>query len=114
MKTLGRILVILLAATVVVGATWSLTHRAKSESTFPAPAQFRPRESFSGEEFAPGGHPEGLREGGFEREHGAFRLFGWIKNVGLIAVIVTVIVFLEHVWDKKRISHFALSKEEQP
>lgn len=109
MKTLGRIAIILLAAAVVVGAAWALTRNTGNGQAVPAEAQFRPGDDFGGKEFAaPGQRPEGLREGGFERGRGGFRQFGWIKNVGLIAVIVAVVVLFERVLDRKRINHAAV------
>lgn len=104
MQTMGRILVILLAAAIVVGAAWALTRNTESAQTFPAGAQFRPGDDFNSEEFAPLQQPEGLREGGFERGRGDFRLFGWVKNVGVIAVIVAIVLFIERLLDGKRAS----------
>ncbi|MFZ5912381.1 MAG: hypothetical protein ACOYYU_20440 [Chloroflexota bacterium] len=108
MKTIARISIILLAAAVVVGAAWALTRNTGSGHAIPAEAQFRPGDGFDSEEFASGQRPEGLREGGFEKGRGGFRRFGWIKNVGLIAVIVAVVVLFERVLDRKRINHAAV------
>jgi len=105
MKTIGRIAIILLAAAVVVGAAWTLTRNTGSGQAIPAETQFRPADGFGGEEFAPDQRPEGLREGGFERGRGGFRQFGWIKNAGLIAMIVAVVLLFERFLDRKRANH---------
>ncbi len=105
MKMIGRIAIILLAAAVVVGATWALTRNTGRGQAIPAETQFRPGDGFGGEEFAPHQRPEGWREGGFERGRDGFRPFGWIKNIGLIAMIVAVVVLFERFLDRKRVNH---------
>ncbi len=102
MKTIGRIAIILLAAAVVVGAAWALTRNTSRGQAIPAETQFRPGDGFGREEFAPGRRPERFREGGFERGRGGFLLFGWIKNVGLIAMIVAVVLLFERFLNRRR------------
>ncbi len=114
MKTIGRILIILLATTVVVGATWALTRNGVNAQFAPGEGRFRPDGDFGGEELFPeqppqgldpGQRPEGFREGVFERAHrGDFFLFGWLRNIGIIAVIVAVVVFAESLWNHRRIN----------
>jgi hypothetical protein len=112
---IGRILIILLAATVVVGVAWLLTRNGANAQFAPGGAQFRPGGDFGGEGFVPGQPPEGfnpsqrlegLREGGFDRDRrsGGFLPFGWIKNFLLIAVIVAVVVFVEYLLGKRRLN----------
>lgn len=105
MKTIGRILIILLAAGVVVGGAWALTRNGANTQFAPGEAGFRQNGNFDGQGFAPGQHPEGFREGGFgrDRRDGRFLPLGWIRNIGLIAVVVAVTVFAERVMDKMRI-----------
>lgn len=112
MKIIGRILIILLAAALVVGAAWALTRNganAQFAPGGPGETRFRPDGDFNGEGFVPGPRPEGLREGGFDRDrHGSGLIpFGWIKNVVLIAIIVAVVVFVEFVMDRRRMKRFA-------
>ena len=116
MKIIGRILIILLAASVVVGAAWALTRNGANAQFAPGEARFRPDGDSDGQGFAPGQlpdgfspgqRPEGFREGGFDRgRRGGFLPLGWIKNIGLIAVIVAVIVFVEYVMDRRRRKRF--------
>ena len=102
MKTIGRILIILLAASVVIGGAWALTRNGANAQLAPGEAGFRQNGNFDGQGFAPGQRPEGFREGGLGRDPrgGRFLPLGWIRNICLIAVIVAVIVFAERVMDK--------------
>lgn len=112
MKIIGRILIILLAASVVVGAAWALTRNGANAQLAPGEARTRPGGDFNGERLVPGQapdgfnpnqRPEGLREGGFDRgRQSGFLPIGWIKNFVLIAIIVAVVVFIEFVMDRRR------------
>ena len=122
MKTIVRILIILLAASVVVGATWALTRSGANAQFSPGEARFRPNGDFGGEGFVPGQppqgfgqgqRPEGFREGGFDGgRRGGFLPFGWIRNIGLIAVIVAVVVFVEYLMDRRRIKRITKVPDE--
>ena len=122
MKIIGRILIILLAASVVVGAAWALTRNGANVQFAPDEARFRPDGDFGGQGFVPdqspqgfgqGQRPEGFREGSFDRgRRGGFLPLGWIKNIGLIAVIVAVVVFVEHVMDRRRRRRFEKNADE--
>jgi hypothetical protein len=113
-KTIGRILIILLAATLVVGAAWILTRNGANAQFGPGEGRFRPKGGdfndpgfFPGQPtngFNPDQRPGGFREGGFERGRRGFFLFGWLRNIGLIAVIVAVILFGESLWKSRRIN----------
>jgi len=109
MKIISRILIILLAASVVIGATWALTHNNNQNAQFgPGDATFRPDNNFRGDGFVPGQRPEGSREGGFDRGRGGgFLPFGWIKNIVLISVIVAVVLLVEFFIDRRRVKHLA-------
>jgi len=116
MKIIGRILIILLAASVVVGATWALTHNNNQNIQFgPGNATFRPDNNFQGEGFAPGQRPDGGRDGGFDRgRRGGFLLFGWIRNIVLIFVIVAVVLLIEFIIDRRRVKRLAKAHAENP
>lgn len=115
MKTLGRTLIILLAAFIVIGATVALANAGllSNFSRFPGErgefGEFEPGEFPQGEfqrpndgDFAEGFRPEhgpGGREGGGGR---GFNLFSWIKNLAIISVIVVIVVGLERLFARKR------------
>ncbi|NUM46721.1 MAG: hypothetical protein HUU38_18610 [Anaerolineales bacterium] len=115
MKTLGRTLIILLAAFIVIGATVALANAGllSNFSRFPGErggfgefeqGQFPPGEFQrpEGDEFAQGFRPErgpGGREGGFGR---GFNLFSWIKNIAIISLLVIIVVGLERLFARKR------------
>lgn len=113
MKIIGRILIILLAATLVVGAAWALTRNGANAQFAPGELRSRPGGDANSQQFVPGQppdgfnpgqRPEGGRDDGFDRGRGGgFLPFGWIKNIVLIAVIVAVVVFVEFVIDRRRL-----------
>lgn len=104
MKTLGRILIILLA-TVLVGAALYFLVDANSSSADlpfdrPEGAEFRPQG-----ERPLGDFPEGLRPGRGGGERGAVGgrwMFGLVKNVGVIALLVAVIVIPKSLFNRKK------------
>ncbi len=89
MKTFGRILVIVVAFAVVMGLMYFAVNANSNNSN--ASAFDRGNRQFEGEGFNPNGpRPEfrGEREGG-----GGFGwIFGVIKNTGIVAVLVALIV----------------------
>jgi len=111
MKTVGRILIILAAAMVVVGATVAITHNS-------SPAQF-PASGPDGEAFHPGGdrlgnldsgamspRPEGF-DAGFRRgrdEIGGRSFFSaqLARNFAVIAGFVLVVTLLERLLKIRR------------
>jgi len=107
MKTLGKILVILVVFAVAMGITYFAVNASGSSSTdlpqfenrerpFPANGQFEPgeRPEFSGGEF----------EGRERREgDGGGLMFGLIKNVGIIAILVTILVVPKNLIKRKRL-----------
>jgi len=97
MKTLGRILIILLAFTLVMAITYTAVNAASSSIGVPA--------------FKRGGEglprPEGVRppngEGReFRRGAGGLRwIMGIVKNMGIIAIIVALVVWLKDFMRKR-------------
>ncbi|MBI3174500.1 MAG: hypothetical protein HYZ25_12315 [Chloroflexi bacterium] len=109
MKTLGRILIILLATTIVTGAWVALVNGigANVSASFDRPggAEFRPQQQGNQPPagFPEGGFPQGERPdrergGGFM---GRFAL-GLVKNVGIVAVLVGLIVIPKSLFSQKR------------
>jgi len=93
MKALGRILIILVAFAVVMGITYGTVNASGSSST--STPQFE-----SGERPAsPSGQFEGRPEG---QEGGGGLMFGLIKNIGIIAIVVTLIALPKSVVQKKK------------
>lgn len=88
MKTLGRILVILVAFTMVMGITYAAVNASNSSISADMPmfergggGQSRPENGQP--EFSSGERHEGPRGGGW--------MFGLIKNAGIVAIIVALI-----------------------
>ena len=106
MKTVGRILIIV-TITMLIGAGLYFLVTANASSVTPGGFP-------GGEEFRPGGElpafdgqrPEGFRPEGRERgEMEGGWTFGLVKNIGVIAILVTVIVLPSSMRKKKRISN---------
>jgi hypothetical protein len=104
MKIIGRILLILavfsaLSGLMVVAVNASGTSAVPSDLNG-ASSQFRPTGGGDGE----GTRPEG---GGFRPEHGGERggaggMFGLVKNLGVMVVLVTIIALPRSLAKKKR------------
>jgi len=118
MKVIGRILIILLAASIVTGAAWAFTNNRSQ--VVRGESQFQPGANFEGGAFTPpqpgqgfasGSRSEGRREPGFEggRRGRGFLPFGWVRNFGLIAAIVVGFVFIEYLINKRRSKQFTES-----
>ena len=114
MKTIGRILIILLTAGLIaaaifaaVNASGSSAHAGFGEPFNNNGAQTRAGFPASGNgEFRPGGSPlGGFRDGGHPERGGEAGgwLFGTIRNVGIVAVIVTVIVLPKKLLKKRAV-----------
>jgi len=99
MKTLGRILIILLAFALVMGITYTVVSAANAaSSSIGAPAFER------GGEGTP--RPEGVRppngEGREFRGAGGIRwILGTLKNIGIIAIIVALVLWLKDFMQKR-------------
>jgi hypothetical protein len=110
MKTLGRILIILLATAIVTGAWVALVNGIGANVSVPfdrpGGAEFRPQQQGNQPPagFPEGGFPQGER---FDRERGGggsmgrFAL-GMVKNVGIMAVLVALIVIPKSLFSQKR------------
>ena len=85
MKTMGRILIILIAFVMVMGVTYAIVNSGSSSTSPNSPAFER-----GGEDLRPlnGERPD------FDSESpgGGGWIFGLVKNVGIVAVIVALIV----------------------
>jgi hypothetical protein len=95
MKTLGRILIILAAFALVMGITYVTVNAVSSSRTAPAFQR-------SGEGFP---RPEGARPPGGEGRGGGSILrltFGFVRNVGIVAIIVTLVVWSKDFLEKRR------------
>jgi len=98
MRLLGRILMILAAFALVMGITYGVVSAANAAgSSSGAPAFERGGEGFPRPDGArpqfPGGEGREFRGG-----RGGLRwMFGVVKNVGLIAIIVALVVWLKEV-----------------
>ena len=107
MKTLGRLLVIVTVAVLIaVGLYFLVTANASNLTSggFPRGEEFRPGEllpALAGQR-PEGSHSEGSERGEFE---GGW-IFGVIKNVGVIAILVTIIVWPSSLRKKKRLANF--------
>ena len=108
MKTIGRILIIL-AVTILIGAgIYALVDSNASSLTpggFPGGEPFRPGGELPAFDGDLPGFPEGARPE--EREHREMEggwAFGLVKNLGVIAVFVTIIVLPSSLKKKNRIA----------
>ncbi|GAB4445782.1 MAG: hypothetical protein OHK0041_03720 [Anaerolineales bacterium] len=94
MKTLGRILVILAVMSLVMGITYAAVNAGGASSAAPQFQEDR-RPPFREGQFEGRERPE-------RGEGGGGWMFGLIKNVGVIVVLVTLIVFPKSVRRKRR------------
>lgn len=100
MNTLGRILIILIAFALVMGVTYVAVNTVSASGNVPA---FQQR----GEGLP---RPEGARSpfpGGEGREGrggiSVLRLiFGFVRNIGIVALIVALVVWLKNYLEKQR------------
>ena len=93
MKTLGRILIILVAFAVVMGITYVAVNACGSSSTGTSQIE-------SGERpVSPTGQFEGRPEG---QEGGGGLMFGLIKNIGIITAVVILIALPKSIVQKKK------------
>jgi hypothetical protein len=107
MKIIGRILIILAAALVVVGITMAIGNSsgaAQAAPPRPDGQQFQPG---GDDNFVPGQRPDGNFE---EREEGRGFSFGWVKDLAVITVIVVLFLAGERLWDILRRQRISLTK----
>lgn len=95
MKTLGRILVILVAFTIVMGITYAAVNASNSSSAdmpmFERGREGGVRPEDGQPEFPNGGRPKFRGGGRHEGSRGGGWMFGLIKNAGVVAIIVALI-----------------------
>jgi hypothetical protein len=106
MKTLGRIFIILAVAALITAALYFVVNASGTGTR----SDFRPR----GEQFQPTGQfqPGGARpdfeggrgeRGGEGREGGGW-IFGLIKNVGVVALLVAILILPKGLAKRKRLA----------
>jgi hypothetical protein len=108
MKILGRIVIILAVFALVMGIAYTVVNARGSSGPGPTPG-FQPgKERFSqsnaGQGFPGGGRPAfpGGDRNESRGEHGIGWLFGVIKNIAVIGIIVALIVVPKGWLEKKR------------
>ncbi len=97
MKTIERLLIIVVAFAIVMGGTYYAVNASSNGSS----AQAFDRPQFQGAGFNPNGpRPEfrGERDG----RGGSGWMFGMIKNIGIVAVIVVLIVLPKNFFQQQR------------
>jgi len=106
MNTLGRILIIVTVTFLVAAGLYALVNANASGATtglIPGGEQFQPGRPLR---TVDGQRPEGFRPEGRERgELGGGWIFGVVKNVSVIAILVMVIVLPSSMRKKKRIEN---------
>ena len=108
MKTLGRILIILLTFALVMGITYVAVNAVSSSTTirsFERGGEGSPRPEGVQPQFPNGQRPE--FSGGEGREFrgqgvGLRWILGMVKNVGLIAIIVALVVWGKDFLEKRK------------
>lgn len=100
MKTLVRILIIVAVFVVAMGLTYVGVTSAASSSTGAPQFENRERPEF------PGGEFEGRKQ---HEEGGGGLIFGLIKNVGIVAILVVIIVVPTNLNKRKRLQTSASS-----
>jgi hypothetical protein len=110
MKTIGRIFIILAVTALITGALYWIVNASGTG----APSNFHQR----GEQFQPGGAlPNGVRlegtrpnfeggrpERGGEGGEGGGWVFGLIRNVGVVALLVAIIVLPQSLRKRKNLA----------
>lgn len=111
MKTLGRILIILLAAALVTGAWVALVNGIGANLSMPFDRrggdEFRPPQGDqTSAGFPEGGIPEGMRPGRDGERGGGLSLArlaaGLVKDIGVMAVLVALVVVPKNLLDRRR------------
>ncbi len=93
MKTLGRILIILTVLAIVMGMTYFIVTAGNSSRTTNVPAFTRSTEGRF--------RPEGGFPGGDRNPRGGGWIFGMIKNMGIVALVVAFVVIPKNMWQKR-------------
>ena len=93
MKTISRILIILLAALVVVGVTLAVTNSSSTSQAAPDFQNGQPPQ-MDDTTFVPGERPDSGHDGD------GGMAFGWLRHLVPISAIIFVVVILERLWGK--------------
>jgi len=94
MKTVGRVLIILIAFAIMMGITYSIVGVSSSSNNMPAFQN-------GGERFSPNGEQRGFRDesrGG----SGFGMLFGLVKNSVIVTMIVVLVALPKNFLQQKR------------
>ena len=112
MKTLGRIIIILSAFLIIGGLMVVTVNASGNNAAFSREGgrtEFRPQGGEQGQfQFPPDGNrPPSFREGGEGREHGGPAgggrwMFGLLKNLGVLTILVVAIVLPKSIIRKKK------------
>jgi hypothetical protein len=106
MKTLGRILIIFVAAAIVTGALVALVNATGSNATTafdrPGGTEFRPQGERPQGDFPEGNFPGGIRPGRGRELGGVGWMPGTLKNIGVIALLVALIVIPKSLFNRKK------------
>ncbi len=100
MKTIGRILIILVAASIVIGATVAFSRTDLAAELLPSypGGEFMPDDAFGGE-FEPGEIERASPDVELQRPEGGpgrgFNLFNMLKNIATIGLIVLGVVLFD-------------------
>lgn len=100
MKTLGRILIILAAFALVMGITYGIVNAVSSSTTvraFERGGEGFPRPEGAQPQFPGGEGREGGSGGSIIR-----LILGTVKNTGLIAVVVMLVVWIKNTMEKRK------------
>jgi hypothetical protein len=108
MKTLGRILIILAAFALVMGITYGMVNAVSSSTlvrSFERGGEGSPRPEGVQPQFPNGQRPEVAGGEGREGRGGVsiIRLIlGTVRNIGLVALVVVLVVWLKNYMEKRK------------
>lgn len=108
MKTLGRIIIILAAFALVMGITYGMVNAVSSSTvarSFERGDEGSPRPQGVQPQNPNGQRPEGPGDEGREGRSGGniVRLIlGTLKNIGLVALVVILVVWLKNYMEKRK------------
>jgi hypothetical protein len=94
MKTLGRVLVIVLAFAIMMGITYSAVSASSSSTNAPTFQR-------GGEGFSPNGEQREFRDEG-RGGSGFGMIFGLLKNTIIVTVIVALVAFPKNLLQQRR------------
>jgi len=92
MKTLGRVLVILVAFAIMMGVTYTVVNAGGSSTNTPAFQR-------GGESFSVNDGPREFQDRG---GNGVGMMFGLLKNIMIVAMVVALIAFPKNLLQQRR------------